>query len=80
VFERRLKKEDRRRPGVVKRTRRVRGGAVSEEELVVELLVKDVKQGRRGGGIKNIQVEARDTTLFGATKNSAANGYRGSLA
>lgn len=47
-------------------------GVVSEE--AVELVVKDVKW---GGGIKNIQVEARETTLFGATKNSAANGSRG---
>lgn len=47
---------------------------VSEE--VVELVVKDVKKGR-GERIKNIQVEARETTLFGAAKNSAANGSRG---
>lgn len=49
-------------------------GVVSEE--AVELVVKDVKQGR-GERIKNIQVEARETTLFGATKNSAANGSKG---
>lgn len=30
-----------------------------------------------GERIKNIQVEARETTLFGATKNSAANGSMG---
>lgn len=28
-------------------------------------------------GDKNIQVEAQETTLFGAAKNSAANGSRG---
>lgn len=51
-------------------------GVVSKE--AVELVVKDVKQRRWGEGrFKNIQVEARETTLFGATKNSAANGSRG---